>query len=144
MIFYKIEAIRSLTDIEEKGVSRLEARSRAAVMAEKSERLFHESHEQAMIFCVSVNSDEIVLGAIFKTKDLLKSQVEQFITMLPFPIESFKAEEITFSAFESLLCCAERNGFITEDETVLKNFEINLLHSRYSSFDFGEAIKMIF
>ena len=98
MVFYKIEVERSESECEEKEISRQEARARAAKLTEKSEQLFRKVHEQAMVFAVTINNEEIVFGAISKTNDSLKPLINKFLAALTIPVKSF-----TSSRYSSLV-----------------------------------------
>ena len=140
MVFYKIEAIRTVSEGEAKELSRQEQRALAAELAEKSESLFQKCGQQHLLFTVAVRDRSATFGAITKTNENVDAVFAEYQKGLPFAIESHKTEEITFAALTSLLSGADRNDYIQDDDEVLEAFGIESLDSRYSSPDFGEAI----
>lgn len=139
MLFYKIEAIK-VNDGEHKELSRQEHRARANEIAEKSEGFFQKCDQNQMIFMVGIQDEKVTCGAICKGKENINELFAKYAKLLPFNIESFRIEEITFSALQSLLTSSRRNDYIIDDDDVLTAFEISNLAPRYSDVDFGEAM----
>lgn len=139
MVFYKIDAIKA-GDGEERELSRQENRARANEIAEKSEGFFQKCDQKQLLFMVSIKEDKITCGAICKGNENIDKLFVKYAKLLPFTIISFKTEEITFSALQSLLSCAERNYYIQDDADVFDAFEIRDLTDRYCDLDIGEAM----
>ena len=139
MVFYKIEAIMA-SDGEERELSRQEHRARANEIAEKSESFFQKCDQNQLIFTVGIKDDKVTCGAICKGKENVDELFKKYAKLLPFSIENFKTEEITFSSLQSLLLNAARNDYIADDDAVLEVFEIINLTHHSSDLKFGEAM----
>ena len=139
MVFYKIEAVM-VTEEEKKELSRQEHRARANEIAEKSEEFFQKCDQNRLMFVVAVQDDRVTCGCILKENEKVCDLFAKYAKLLPFSFESFKAEEITFSALQSLLSSANRNSYVQDADDILESFEITDLASRYSDENFGEAL----
>lgn len=139
MVFYKIEAIM-ISCGEQKELSRQEHRARANEIAEKSEGFFQKCDQNQFMFVVGIKDEKLTCGCICKGNDNVNELFAKYAKLLPFGIEDYKVEEITFSALRSLLTGANRNDYIGDDEEILEAFEISDLAPRYSDAAFGEAL----
>ncbi|MBQ1186917.1 MAG: AAA family ATPase [Clostridia bacterium] len=139
MVFYKIDAVM-VGDDSQVEMNRQQQKARANDIAEKSEGFFQKSDQNTLMFVVGILDGKITLGCISKGNDNINDILAKYVKLLPFEIEKHKTEEITFSALQSLLSCADRNEYIGGDTDVLDIFEISSLTSRYSDADFGEAL----
>ncbi len=140
MVFYKIEAVRKNINGEIKEMSREERRSLSTDLSEKSENLFQKSGQQNMIFTVVVRERNATFAAVTKESGDINCLLAKYIKLLPFEIESYRIEEVTFTAFNALLVGADRNDYIRDEDEVLDAFEISDLSSRHTGSEFGEAI----
>ena len=141
MVFYKIDALRVLSDDETKEPpTRAQVRAITGEIAEKSESLFQKSDQQNLIFTVSIGQNVITFGAICKTNQSVEKQFIEYANAFPFEIEKAKIEEVTFGAIRNMLSCAYRNDYIGDDDEVLDAFEIGALTSNHPRCEFGEAL----
>lgn len=140
MIFYKIEAERTVREEESKGMTRQEQRSLAADLAAKSESLFQKREQRDLVFTVAVREHRATFGVIAKSGEAVETIFAEYRKLLPFAIGEPNIEEITFSTLATLLSGADQSDYIRDEDKVLEAFEIDTLNSRYSKTDFGEGI----
>lgn len=140
MVFYKINTPCTVSEQAEKEITIREKRARACNLAEKTENLYQKSLGQSMVITVYMGEDGSTFAVVAKTHDMVKDQFEKYKKMLPFEIDSYTLEEITFSSFEDLISSASRNCYIHDSDEVLKKFEIQDLNSHFGSCDFGESM----
>ncbi len=138
MVFYKIEAVQKSE--EEKELSRQERKDLSAEISERSEYLFHKSGRQRLVFTVSMKAPRAVFGAIIKNNESIEKAFSEYEKIFPLSLELCRAEEITFAALTNLLVGASRNNYISDDDDVLRAFEIDDLNSRYMNPEFGEGM----
>ena len=141
MVFYKIDALRVLSDDETKEPpTRAQVRAITGEIAEKSESLFQKSDQQNLIFTVSIGQNAIAFGAICKTNQSVEKQFIEYANAFPFEIEKAKIEEVTFGAIRNMLSCAYRNDYIGDDDDILDGVEIelddgdNTIYVQYSDY----------
>lgn len=139
MVYYRIEAKRIIEENDEKMPSFKEKQILSADIAEKSENLFNKTNGDSIILTASIKENNVVFAAISKTSDDITVQFEQYIKNFPIRIDSYKIEETIYSVLTSLLTSAFRNGYIKDDDEILKKFNILNLNSHRDCF-FGEAI----
>ena len=139
MVFYKVESKRDMPE-KENEMSTREKRAICSCLAERSDNFYHKCANECFVATVAIRDESATFTVIAKTSDIVKSQFENYVTEPVFQITSYKIEEITFSAFSSLLTSSQRNSFIVNDDEILERFEVDALQPHRGGYDFGEAI----
>ena len=141
MVFYKIDALRVLSDDQSnERITREEAQAISGEIYEITESLFQMSDQQNFIFTVSIGRYGMTFGAICKTDQSIEKQFVKYAERLPFEIEKAKIEEVTFGTIRNMLSCAYRNDYIGDDDDILDAFEIGALTASRPHCEFGEAL----
>ena len=140
MLFYKIEAIVTdeniIPDTRDRG-SRSEFASK---FNDNSENFYHKQKETKYMFVSSAEDKKLKLGLISLTPTNATNDFCRYIKPLGIEISKISEEEITLRSLNSMLCCANRNSYINDDDEILDRFSLSSLIGHRGYADYGEAL----
>ena len=140
MLFYKIEAIVTNSDFIPDNRDRNKCSDFSANFKESSENFYRKQKENVFIFISNAVDKKITLGLISKTPISATEIFWKYIKPLGIEISNVSAEEITLRSLNSMLSCAERNSYISDDDEILDRFGIGCLIGHRSYSDYGESL----
>lgn len=140
MLFYKIDAILTDSEVASELAGNRGARTLAAQLSETSESFYQQSEHRYYLFVAGVREKSVTFGAILQGDADIVKLFDRYSKRLPFALKRRETEEITCTSLSSLLIRADHNGFIADDEEVLNAFGIRNISSRYGHIDYGEAL----
>ena len=140
MLFYKIEAIVTdeniIPDTRDRG-SRSEFASK---FNDNSENFYHKQKENKYMFVSSAEDKKLKLGLISLTPTNATNDFCRYIKPLGIEISIISEEEVTLRSLNSMLCCANRNSYINDDDEILDRFSLSSLIGHRGYADYGEAL----
>lgn len=140
MLFYKIEAIVTdeniIPDTRDRG-SRSEFASK---FKDNSENFYRKQKENKYMFVSAAEDKKLKLGLISIAPTNAKDDFWKYIKPLGIEISNISAEEITLRSLNSMLSCAERNSYISDDDEILDRFALGCLVGHRSYSDYGESL----
>lgn len=140
MLFYKIEG--SLVKNDAKNEDSIKAhRANVRRIAIKSAE-FNEKFCRDSFFFVSNASDGIfTVGVIAERQDKIRETLKAYLKHIECVLADIVVTEITFNSIQNLLCSADRQDYITDDDEVMEKYGLDKISGRRGrSIDFGENI----
>ena len=140
MLFYKIEGSLVKIDAENED-SRKAHRANVRRIAIKSDE-FNEKFCRDSFFFVSNSSDGILtVGVIAERQGKIKETLKAYLKHIECELADIVVTEITFNSIQNLLCSADRQDYIADDDEVMEKYGLDKISGRRSrSIDFGENI----
>ena len=105
MVFFKCEAIRA--DKVDREQLRSEAETLPNELAELTMNLYQDSNGESMVFTASVGIGYATFGVLAPTPDEAEKQAHAYLHWLPFLVEDYTLEEITFATMLKLMGLAQ-------------------------------------
>ncbi len=140
MLFYKIEAIVANSDIIPDNRERNRRSEFASKFNDNSENFYRKQKENKYMFVSVAEDKKLKLGLISTTPTNAKDDFWKYIKPLGIEISNVYAEEITLRSLNSMLSCAERNLYISDDDEILDRFSLGCLVGHRSYSDYGESL----
>lgn len=140
MLFYKIEGSLVKNDAENED-SRKAHRANVRRIAIKSDE-FNEKFCRDSFFFVSNSSDGILtVGVIAERQGKIRETLKAYLKHIECELADIVVTEITFNSIQNLLCSADRQDYIADDEEVMEKYGLDKISGRRGrSIDFGENI----
>ena len=140
MLFYKIEGSLVKIDAENED-SRKAHRANVRRIAIKSDE-FNEKFCRDSFFFVSNSSDGILtVGVIAECQSKIGETLKAYLRYIECELSDIVITEITFSSIQNLLCSADRQDYIADDDEVMEKYGLDRISGRRGrSIDFGENI----
>lgn len=140
MLFYKVEGSLINTDVENED-SRKAHRANVRRIAIKSDE-FNEKFCRDSFFFVSNSSDGILtVGVIAERQGKIKETLKAYLKHIECELADIVVTEITFNSIQNLLCSADRQDYIADDDEVMEKYGLDKISGRRGrSIDFGENI----
>ena len=140
MLFYKIEGSLVKIDAENED-SRKAHRANVRRIAIKSDE-FNEKFCRDSFFFVSNSSDGILtVGVIAERQDKIRETLKAYLKHIECELADIVVTEITFNSIQNLLCSADRQDYIANDDEVMEKYGLDKISGRRGrSIDFGENI----
>lgn len=140
MLFYKIEGSLVKIDAENED-SRKAHRANIRRIAIKSDE-FNEKFCRDSFFFVSNSSDGILtVGVIAERQGKIKETLKAYLKHIECELADIVVTEITFNSIQNLLCSADRQDYIADDDEVMEKYGLDKISGRRGrSIDFGENI----
>ncbi|MBE6785884.1 MAG: AAA family ATPase [Ruminococcaceae bacterium] len=140
MLFYKIEGSLVKIDAENED-SRKAHRANVRRIAIKSDE-FNEKFCRDSFFFVSNSSDGILtVGVIAERQGKIRETLKAYLKHIECELADIVVTEITFNSIQNLLCSADRQDYIADDEEVMEKYGLDKISGRRGrSIDFGENI----
>ena len=140
MLFYKIEGSLVKIDTENED-SRQAHRANVRRIAIKSDE-FNEKFCRDSFFFVSNSSDGILtVGVIAERQDKIRETLKAYLKHIECELADIVVTEITFNSIQNLLCSADRQDYIADDDEVMEKYGLDKISGRRGrSIDFGENI----
>ena len=140
MLFYKIEGSLVKIDAENED-SRKAHRANVRRIAIKSDE-FNEKFCRDSFFFVSNSSDGILtVGVIAERQGKIRETLKAYLKHIECELADIVVTEITFNSIQNLLCSADRQDYIADDDEVMEKYGLDKISGRRGrSIDFGENI----
>ena len=140
MLFYKIEGSLVKIDAEDED-SRKAHRANVRRIAIKSDE-FNEKFCRDSFFFVSNSSDGILtVGVIAERQGKIRETLKAYLKHIECELADIVVTEITFNSIQNLLCSADRQDYIADDDEVMEKYGLDKISGRRGrSIDFGENI----
>ncbi|MBQ2000043.1 MAG: hypothetical protein II220_11295, partial [Spirochaetales bacterium] len=140
MLFYKIEGSLVKNDAENED-SRKAHRANVRRIAIKSDE-FNEKFCRDSFFFVSNSSDGILtVGVIAERQGKIRETLKAYLKHIECELADIVVTEITFNSIQNLLCSADRQDYIADDDEVMEKYGLDKISGRRGrSIDFGENI----
>lgn len=140
MLFYKVEGVLINNNSENKNgrrVYRANARKIAIKSAEFNDRISRDS-----FYFVSNYSDEIVtVGVITDQMTDISKTLKSYLKYIGCKLKDIVKYEITISGIQNLLCSANHQDYIADDDEILEKYGLDRISGqRGRGIDFGENI----
>ena len=140
MLFYKVNAMLEDEKWAEENNDRRIKQERVRLLAEKAED--YNSHDKKGNFCFIAGIDDSILCGIisYESIDAVKSS-QSFFKYLGIATDTPVVNEVTFNTIRNMLSMADHNNFISEDDDVLEQFELDKIGGRgFHTIDYGENL----
>lgn len=140
MLFYKIEGSLVKIDAENED-SRKAHRANVRRISIKSDE-FNEKFCRDSFFFVSNSSDGILtVGVIAERQGKIGETLKAYLKHIECELADIVVTEITFNNIQNLLCSADRQDYIADDDEVMEKYGLDKISGRRGrSIDFGENI----
>lgn len=140
MLFYKIEGLLVKIDAENED-SRKAHRANVRRIAIKSDE-FNEKFCRDSFFFVSNSSDGILtVGVIAERQGKIRETLKAYLKHIECELADIVVTEITFNSIQNLLCSADRQDYIADDDEVMEKYGLDKISGRRGrNIDFGENI----
>lgn len=140
MLFYKIEGSLVKIDTENED-SRKAHRANVRRIAIKSDE-FNEKFCRDSFFFVSNSSDGILtVGVIAEHQGKIRETLKAYLKHIECELADIVVTEITFNSIQNLLCSADRQDYIADDDEVMEKYGLDKISGRRGrNIDFGENI----
>lgn len=140
MLFYKVEGSLINTDVENED-SRKAHRANIRKISVKSND-FNEKFCRDSFFFVSNSSDGVLtIGVIVDRQKSMTETLKRYLKHIECELNDIVITEITFNSIQNLLCSADRQDYIADDDEVMEKYGLDKISGRRGrSIDFGENI----
>mgnify|MGYP004676214333 CR=1 FL=1 len=140
MQFYKFEGFTTEEKWSEENDSRRVVREKTRKISMKTAS-FNRRQCHAYLFVTDASEDTVTIGVIVGSAVDVSKLVSGYLKKIEMELKDTCLEEITFGALRAMLGCADRNGYIDDDDEVLEQFDLDKLNGRFArSFEYGENI----
>ena len=107
----------------------------------KSNEFNQLQNGRSYYFISGIGNNEVTAGIIDSDTDDRTKQILEFFKSVEIDVKDFNIDEITFSSTRSLLCNAENNDYISNEDVVLKKFELDRICGYYGGgIEYGENL----
>ncbi|MBR5949003.1 MAG: AAA family ATPase, partial [Clostridia bacterium] len=127
MLFYRFTGMLKDTNDENEPVARHEKRAKAMSIRTKAERYSEALADGTFRFVGNISDREIIVGAIANGRLDAEKEALAFFAAIGIEVESCSAEEAECLAVINLLNNAQREGFVADDEQILRRYNIEAL-----------------
>lgn len=135
MLFYKIEGMLEGNAFPEDGA----IRRQAAKEFQGKQELFAKKLQGKCYLSISqIRDGRITLAAVSREEYNILARCQEFFQETDMRVSSLAAQEVTYSVLRSLLSCAERYGFLEDDQDVYEMFRLSELF--HNSYNFDETL----
>ena len=112
------------------------------MLYKKCEKFSEKIADKGYLFLRDASRDECTFGMVIREYMDVKKYVEKFDRGSKLEVESMEIREITMSMFAEMLNMANRNGYVYDDDDVLREYELDgLVRNGYrSGFFFEEDV----
>ena len=140
MLFYKVEGSLINTDVENED-SRKAHRANIRKISVKSND-FNEKFCRDSFFFVSNSSDGVLtIGVIVDRQNNMTETLKRYLKHIECELSDIVITEITFNSIQNLLCSADRQDYIADDDEVMEKYGLDKISGRRGrGIDFGENI----
>ena len=141
MQFYKYSGFVTNEAWAEENADRHAWREKARKLALTSEDFNRKLRGKAYYFIADADEDMLMIGIINRAPDAPDKYLNAYLDALGVELKHTDMEETTFHVARGLLSRASRNDYISDDDEVLEQFDLDQLGGRhYRGFDFGENL----
>jgi len=140
MLFYKVEGIiANISDALED--SRRVQRANARRILVKSEE-FNQKLCRSSFYFISNSSDGILTaGVIADSSDRMEKNLKDYLKYIDFALKDITITEVTINGIQNLLCSANRQDYIADDDEILEKYGLDKISGRRGrGIDFGENL----
>ncbi len=132
MLFYKItaEIEKTVTDtaMSSRDIRAAERERNEDICAETDD--FWGNNPDWFLFVNAITFRKVILGAVSMTP-IQNKLIRSFLSRMHLPETKFQVSEITLDNFQRLLTEADRNGLVSDDDTILDRFELDYRHKSF-------------
>ena len=130
MLFYKIEGMLEGNTFSEDGA----IRRQAAKEFQGKQELFAKKLQGKCYLSISqIRDGRITLAAVSREEYNILARCREFFQDTDVRVSNLAAQEVTYGVLRSLLSCAERYGFLEDDQDVYEMFHLSeLFHNTYN------------
>ena len=140
MQFYKFEGFTTEEKWSEENDSRRVVREKIRKISMKTAS-FNRRQSHAYLFVTDASEDTVTIGVIVASAVDVSKLVLGYLKKLEMELKDTCLEEITLGALRAMLGCADRNGYIDDDDEVLEQFDLDKLNGRFArGVEYGENI----
>ena len=141
MQFYKFEGFTVDAKWSEENDNRRVMREKVRKVSMKSNSFNQHRQRKAYLFVTDASEDTVTIGIIIKNFCDVLNLTSEYLKEIEIDLKDTYLEEITLSTLRNMLGCANRNGYIDDDDEVLEQFDLDKLNGRFSrSVEYGENI----
>ena len=127
MQFYKFEGFMTEEKWSEENDSRRVVREKIRKISMKTAS-FNRRQSHAYLFVTDASEDTVTIGVIVASAVDVSKLVLGYLKKLEMELKDTCLEEITLGALRAMLGCADRNGYIDDDDEVLEQFDLDKLN----------------
>ena len=129
MLFYKVEGSLINTDVENED-SRKAHRANIRKISVKSND-FNEKFCRDSFFFVSNSSDGVLtIGVIVDRQNNMTETLKRYLKHIECELSDIVITEITFNSIQNLLCSADRQDYIADDDEVMEKYGLDKISGR--------------
>ena len=142
MQFYKIVVYAESEDNESGFRGRRAQREGGQRISDRCEKCNDKLEDRGFLFLSSASSTSICCGLVLREKMDVDKFIHKFLSEAVPKYEQVTIRETTFSIFRDMLNEADRNGYVFNDEEILRDFNLHELANgrRGEWIDFEENI----
>lgn len=138
MQFYKFEGFTVDAKWSEENDNRRVMREKVRKVSMKSNSFNQHQQRKAYLFVTDASEDTVTIGIIIKNFCDVLRLTSEYLKEIEIDLKDTYLEEITLNTLRNMLGCANRNGYIDDDDEVLEQFDLDKLNGRFSrSVEYG-------
>lgn len=141
MQFFKYKGLTSCEAWAQENDNRRVMREKTAKISLKSDTFNQKLQREAFFFVADVSQDIVTIGVISRDSRYLQKQLAEYLKAIEMELQDACLEEITFSTIRNMLLHAERREYISGDNEVLEQFDLDKINRRFGrECSFEEAL----
>ena len=141
MQFFKYKGLTSCEAWAQENDNRRGMREKIAKISLKSDAFNQKLQREAFFFVADVSQDIVTIGVISRDSRYLQKQLAGYLKAIEMELQDACLEEITFSTIRNMLLHAERREYISGDNEVLEQFDLDKINRRFGrECSFEEAL----
>lgn len=141
MQFFKYKGLTSCEAWAQENDNRRVMREKTAKISLKSDAFNQKLQWEAFFFVVDASQDIVTIGVISRDSRYLQKQLAEYLKAIEMELQDVCLEEITFSTIRNMLLQAERREYISGDDEVLEQFDLDKINRRFGrECSFEEAL----
>lgn len=141
MQFYKFEGLTATDKWSEENDNRRVMRENVRKILMKTNYFNQHQQRKSYLFVADASKDTVTIGVIVKNYADVSELISGYLQAIEMELKDTCLEEITFNTLRNILSCANRNDYISDDDEVLEQFDLDKLTGRFSrDIDYGENL----
>ena len=141
MQFFKYKGLTSCEAWAQENDNRRVMREKTTKISLKSDTFNQKLQREAFFFVADVSQDIVTIGVISRDSRYLQKQLVGYLKAIEMELQDACLEEITFSTIRNMLLQAERREYISGDDEVLEQFDLDKINRRFGrECSFEEAL----
>ena len=140
MLFYKVEGIITNAHTENDD-SRKAHRENVRKLAIKSDDFNQKFCRNSFYFISDYSDGVMTIGIISERSEDINEMLKAYLKHIDCKLKDVVITEITINSIENLLCSADRQDYISDDDEVLERYGIDKITGRRSrGIEYGENL----